>query len=105
MEWMIVQFAQAIGEIVAAVRAGDFDLALITVRTTSDLVVANLGPVFERLDAASVLEFVGKYDLDRVRMYAALLPEAGTIRQLRGQPERAQYCSTRTLQLYRPIAL
>ncbi|HKB34130.1 MAG TPA: hypothetical protein VKF16_09720 [Candidatus Dormibacteraeota bacterium] len=105
IERMIVQFAQAIGEIVAAVRAGDFDLALITVRRTSDLVVGNLGPVFERLDAASVVEFVGKYDLDRVRMYAALLSEEGTIRELRGQTERAQYCFSRTLELYAAISL
>lgn len=105
IERMIQQFAQAVGEIVAAVRAGDFDLALITVRRTSDLVVGNLGPVFERLDAASVVEFVGKYDLDRVRMYAALLAEEGTIRELRGQDARAQYCFTRTLELYAAISL
>ena len=105
IERMIQQFAQAVGEIVAAVRAGDFDLALITVRRNSDLVVGNLGPVFERLDAASVVEFVGKYDLDRVRMYAALLAEEGTIRELRGQDARAQYCFTRTLELYAAISL
>src|SRR5713226_5677401 len=105
IERMIVQFAQAIGEIVAAVRAGDFDLALITVRRTSDLVLGNLGPVFERLDAASVVEFVGKYDLDRVRMFAALQAEEGTIRELRGQIERAQYCFRRTLELYAAISM
>ena len=105
IERMIAQFAQAMGEIVAAVRAGDFDLALITVRRTSELVVGSLGPVFERLDAASVVELVGKYDLDRVRMYAALLAEEGTIRELRGQEARAQYCFSRTLELYAAISL
>src|SRR5260370_3584567 len=102
---MVVQFAQAIGEIVAAVRAGDFDLALITVRRTSDLVVGNLGPVFERLDAASVVQFVGKYDLDRFRMYAALLSEEGTIRELRGQTEPAPSGFSRTLELYAALSL
>jgi hypothetical protein len=105
IERMIVQFAQAMGAIVAAVRAGDFDLALITVRRTSELVVGNLGPVFERLDAASVVEFVGKYELDRVRMYAALLAEEGTIRELRGQEARADYCFRRSLELYAAISL
>jgi len=105
IERMIEQCAQAIGAIVAAVRAGDFDLALIMVRRTSELVVGNLGPVFERLDAASVVEFVGKFDLDRVRMYAALLAEEGTIRELRGQEARAQYCFSRTLELYAAISL
>ena len=105
IERMIEQCAQAIGQIVAAVRAGDFDLALMLVRKTSDLVLGNLGPVLERLDAASVVDLVGKYDLDRIRIYAALLAEEGTIRELRGQTERALYCFSRTLELYAAISL
>jgi hypothetical protein len=101
---MIEQFAQAIGEIVALVRAGEFDLALIVVRRTHDLVLGNLGPVLERLDAASVVDLIGKHDLDRVRMYAALLSEEGTIRELRGEAPRAQYCFSRALDLYNAIA-
>ena len=101
---MIEQCAQAIGEIVALVRAGEFDLALIVVRRTHDLVLGNLGPVFERLDAASVVDLIGKHDLDRVRMYAALLSEEGTIRELRGEAPRAQYCFSRALDMYTAIA-
>jgi hypothetical protein len=101
---MIEQFAQAIGEIVALVRAGDYDLALIVVRRTHDLVVGNLGPVLERLDAASVVELIGKHDIDRVRMYAALLAEEGAIRELRGDLPRARYCLGRAVDLYDAIA-
>jgi hypothetical protein len=101
---MIEQFAQAIGEIVALVRAGEFDLALIVVRRTHDLVLGNLGPVLERLDAASVVDLIGRHDLDRVRMYAALLSEEGAIRELRGEAPRAQYCFSRALDLYNAIA-
>jgi hypothetical protein len=68
-------------------------------------VLGNLGPVVERLDAASVVDLVGKYDLDRIRMYAALLAEEGTIRELRGQESRAQYCFSRALELYAAISL
>src|SRR5579864_1385375 len=67
---MIEQCAEAIAEIAGLIRAGEFDLALIVVRKTSDLVLGDLGPVFERLDAASVVDLIGKLDLDRVRMYA-----------------------------------
>ena len=101
---MLEQFAQAIGEIVALVRAGEFNLALILVRRTQDLVLGNLGPVFERLDAASVVDLIGRHDLDRVRMYAALLSEEGSIRELRGEAPRAQYCFSRALDLYDAIA-
>jgi hypothetical protein len=97
---MIEQFAQAVGEILALVRAGDFDLALIVVRRTHDLVVGNLGPVLERLDATSVVDLIGKHDIDRVRMYAALLAEEGAIRELRGEAPRAQYCFSRAFDLY-----
>jgi hypothetical protein len=101
---LIEQFAQAIAQIVAAVRAGDFDLALITVSRTRDLVLGNLGPVMERLDATSVVDLFGKHDIDRVRMYAALLAEEGTIRELRGEAPRAQHCFRRALDLYNAIA-
>jgi hypothetical protein len=101
---MIEQSAAAIAEIAALIRAGDFDLALIVVRKTSDLVLGNLQPVFERLDAASVVELIGKHDLDRVRLHAALLAEEGTIRERRGQMPRAQYCFRRALDLYDAIS-
>ena len=101
---MIEQCAAAIAEIAALIKAGEFDLALIVVRKTSDLVLGNLGPVFERLDAVSVVDLIGKHDLDRVRMYAALLAEEGTIRELRGEAPRAKYCFSRALDLYEAIS-
>ncbi len=101
---MIEQTAAAIAEIVVLIRAGEFDLALVVVRKTSDLMLGNLRPVFERLDATSVVDLIGKHDLDRVRMYAALLVEEGTIRERRGEMPRAQYCFSRALDLYDAIS-
>jgi hypothetical protein len=101
---MIEQCAVAIAEIAALIRAGEFDVALIVVRKTSDLVLGNLGPVFERLDAASVVDLMGKLDLDRVRMYAALLAEEGAVRELRGEASRAKFCFGRALDLYDAIS-
>jgi hypothetical protein len=101
---MIEQCAEAIAEIAAFLRAGEFDLALIVVDRTSDLVLGNLRPVFERLEAASIVDLTGELDLDRVRMYAALLAEEGTIRERRGETPRAQYCFSRALDLYDAIA-
>ena len=101
---MIEQVAAAVAEIAALIHDGEFDLALIVVRKTSDLVLGNLLPVLERLDATSVVDLIGKYDLDRVRMYAALLAEEGTIRERRGETPRAQYCFSRALDLYDAIS-
>jgi hypothetical protein len=100
---MIEQCVVAIAEIAALIRAGEFDLALIVVRKTSDLLLGNLGPVFERLDAASLVDLMGKLELDRVRMYAALLVEEGAIRERSGQMPRARYCFSRALDLYEAI--
>lgn len=101
---MIEQSTVAIAEIAALIVAGEFDLALIVVRRTSDLVLGDLGPVLERLDATSVVDLIGKYDLDRVRIYAALLAEEGTIRERSGQMSRATYCFSRALDLYEAIS-
>jgi hypothetical protein len=101
---LIEQCAEAIAEIAAFIRAGEFDLALIVVGKTTDLVLGNLRPVFERLQATSVVDLMGNFDLDRVRMYAALLAEEGTIREHRGEMSRAHYCFSRALDLYDAIA-
>lgn len=101
---MIEQSAVAMAEIAALILAGEFDLALIVVRKTSDLVLGDLGPVLERLDASTVVDLIGKYDLDRVRIYAALLAEEGTIRERSGQLPRARYCFGRALDLYEAIS-
>jgi hypothetical protein len=104
IERMIEQCAEAIAQIVLLVRSGEFDRGLIVVQKTSDLVLGRDRAVFERLDAASVVELLGKYELDRVRMYAALLGEEGLIREARGQAERAHECLSRALQLYSAIS-
>jgi hypothetical protein len=101
---MIEQSTVAIAEVAALILAGEFDLALIVVRRTSDLVLGDLGPVLERLDATSVVDLIGKFDLDRVRIYAALLAEEGTIRERSGQMSRARYCFSRALDLYEAIS-
>jgi hypothetical protein len=104
VERMIEQVAQAIGEIVQLIRAGQFDPAMIVVRRTSELVLGRLEPVLERLDAASAVELFGTYESDRIRMYAALLGEEGTIRELRGEAARAQQCYSRALELYAALS-
>lgn len=104
VERMIEQVAQAIGEIVQLVRTGQFDPALIVVRRTRELVLGPLQPVLERLDAPSAVELLGAYESDRIRMYAALLSEEGTIRELRGETAHAQQCYGRALELYSALS-
>ena len=105
IERLIEQAAQAMAQILQLVRAGDLDPALIVVQKTRDLVLGPMRPVLERVDAASAVYLVGKYELDRLRMYAALLGEEGTIHELRRKPARAEQCYRHALELYAAISL
>jgi hypothetical protein len=101
---MIEQCAEALAQIVTLVRAGEFDRALILIHRTADLLLGPNRAIYDRLDATSTVELLGPYELDRLRMYAALLGEEGLVRELRGQAVRAQECIGRSLALYAAIA-
>jgi hypothetical protein len=105
IERMIEQAAQAIAQVLQLVRAGDLDMGLIVVHKTRDLVLGPMRPVLERVDAASAVELVGKYELDRLRMFAALLGEEGAIHEGRGKAIRAEQCYRHALELYAAISL
>jgi hypothetical protein len=105
IERMIEQAAQAFAQILELVRAGDLDPAVIMLQKTRDLVLGPMHPVLERLDASSAVELVGKYEMDRLRMYAALLGEEGAIHERRSKPARAELCYRRALELYAATSL
>ncbi len=105
IERMIEQAVQAIGQILELVRAGDLDPAMIVVHRTRDLVLGPMRPVLERVDVASAVDLVGKYELDRLRMFAALLGEEGAIHELRGKSARAEACYRHALELYAAVSL
>ena len=105
IERMIEQAALAFSQILDLVRAGDLDPAMIMLQKTRDLVLGPMRPVLERLDASSAVELLGKYEMDRLRMYAALLAEEGAIQERRGKPARAELCYRRALELYAAISL
>jgi len=105
IERMIEQAAQAMAQILELVRAGDLDLALIVVHKTRDVVLGPMRPVLERVDAASAVDLVGRYELDRLRMYAVLLAEEGAIHESRGKPARAEQCYRHALELYAATSL
>src|SRR5487761_978596 len=104
IERQIELVAQAIAQIVDMLRSGQYDPALIIVRKTYEAVLGPLQPVLERLDAASAVELLGPFESDRLRMYAALLSEEGTIHELRGEAARAQQCFGRALELYTALS-
>ena len=105
IERMIEQAAQAFAQILELVRAGDLDPAMILLQKTRDLVLGPMRPVLERLDASSAVELVGRYEMDRLRMFAALLGEEGAIHERRGKSARAELCYRHALELYAATSL
>ena len=103
--WLIEQVGQALAEIAQLVREGKFDLALVAIRRTTDLVVPPpMREVLDRLEPASAVAVLGPPELDRVRMYAALLGEQGAVHELRGRADEANGCYRRSLELYAAAA-
>jgi len=99
--WMIEQTVQAMAEAARLVKAGNFDLALIAIRRASDLVLpAPMRALLDRLEPGSAVGVLGPAELDRVRLYAALLGEEGAVHELRGEAAEAQRCYARCLELY-----
>ena len=105
IERMIEQAAQALAQVLELVRAGDLDGAMIMLQKTRDLVLGPMRPVLERLDASSAVELVGHYEMDRLRMFAALLGEEGAIHERRGKTARAELCYLHALELYAATSL
>jgi hypothetical protein len=99
--WMIEQTVQAMAEAARLMKAGKFDLALIAIQRASDLVVPPpMRALLDRLEPGSAVSVLGPAELDRVRLYAALLGEEGAVHELRGDEAGAQRCYARSLELY-----
>lgn len=105
IERRIEEAAWAMVQLLQLVRTGDFDLAMIVVERTRDLVLGPMRPVLERVDAATAVNLVGRFELDRLRMYAVLQGEEGAIHERRGKPTRAAECHRHSLELYAAISL
>ena len=99
--WMIEQTVHAMAEAARLMKAGKFDLALIAIRRASDLVVPPpTRALLDRLEPGSAVSVLGPAELDRVRLYAALLGEEGAVHELRGNMDDATRCYGRSLELY-----
>ena len=100
IERLIERAAQALAQIARLVRTGDFEPALAVLQRTRSEVLGSLEPLLERLDAKSAAALAGRYEIDRIRLYAALTCEEGAIHEARGDAARASACYRRGLDLY-----
>lgn len=100
IERLIQQAIQGLAQAIGLIRRGQLDPAMVIIENTTDLVLGSLRPAFERLDATSAAGLVAESELDRVRLYAALLGEQGAIHELRGNQPLADRLYRRALEFY-----
>src|SRR5207302_3327512 len=102
---LIQQVAQAVGLIFRLSQSGQQAEALEVVRQNVALVLGPDHALLERMDAASVVNFIGKFELDRVRLYAMLLTEEARVHERGGDPDLALRSRRRALELYAAASL
>jgi len=100
IERLIQQVAEAVGLVLGLSRSGKLTHALDVVHQTIALVLGPDHALLERMEATSAVDFIGKFELDRIRLYAGLLAEEGTIHERRGALNDAQRCRRHALELY-----
>ena len=100
IERLIEQAIQGLAQAVSLIRRGELDPALIVIDKTVELVLGSLRGPFERLDAASAVALLGHAELERARLYAALLYEQAAAHELRGNEPLAAFLNRRSLDFY-----
>jgi hypothetical protein len=104
IERLIEQCAEALRRAVRLRGARELDPALRTVREAADQVLGPLRPLLERMEASSAVAVVGPAQVDRVRLYAALLGEEALIHAAGGNSASAYLCARRALELFAAVS-
>jgi hypothetical protein len=105
IERLIEECAKALSRALELRQRRQLEPALRVVRQAEEQLVGPLRPVLDRLEATSAVEVAGPAQLDRVRIYAALVGEEGLIYRAMNDSASAFLCSRRSLELYAALSL
>jgi hypothetical protein len=105
IERLIQQCADFLSRIVRRRDAGEPEPDLREFTDAADRLLGPLRPVLEKMEASTAVSVAGPFELDRVRMYAALVGEESLIHRARGDSMRAYLRARRALELYAAVSL
>jgi hypothetical protein len=105
IERLIEECVQVLSRALDLRRGRQLEPALRMVKNAEEQLVGPLRMVLERLEPTSAVEVAGPAQLDRVRMYAALVGEEGLIYQALRNSASAFLCSRRSAELYAALSL
>lgn len=104
IERLIEQVVDAVARVLRLREVGDTDRAQEALDVTIDLVLGSYRPLVERLEARAAVMVIGDHEVDRIRMYAALLAEEGALHEQVGELATARLRWRRALELYEAAA-
>jgi hypothetical protein len=102
---LIQECAEALSRMLRLRRERKHDEALQVFSDAVDRILGPIRPLVERMEPDSAVDFVGPNQLDRLRLYAALLGQEGIVHRARGDSARAFLSCRRALELYAAISL
>jgi hypothetical protein len=102
---LIQECAEALRRMLRLGREGRQDEALQVFDEAADRILGSIRTLVERMEPDSAVDFVGPNQLDRLRLYAALLGQEGVVHRTRGDAARAFLSCRRALELYAAISL
>ena len=102
---LIQECAQALSRMLRLRSEGRHDEALQAFGEAADQILGPIRPLVERMEPDSAVDFVGRNQLDRLRLYAALLGQEGLVHRARGDSARAFLSCRRALELYAAVSL
>jgi hypothetical protein len=105
IERLIEECARVLSRALELRRGRQLEPALSQVRQAEEELIGPLRRVLERLEPSSAVEVAGAAQLDRVRMYAALVGEEGLIYHAMQNSASAFLCCRRSLELYAALSL
>jgi hypothetical protein len=102
---LIQECAEALNRMLRLGRQGAHDEALQVFGEATDRILGPIRTLVERMEPDSAVDFVGPNQLDRLRLYAALLGQEGVVHRARGDSARAFLGCRRALELYAAVSL
>src|SRR5438128_608842 len=105
IERLIEECARAVRRALELRRGRQPEPALRLVKQAEEQLIGPLRPLLDRLEASSAVEVAGPSQVDRVRMYAALVGEEALIYQSLGNSTSAYLCCRRSAELYAALSL
>ncbi len=105
IERLIEQCAEALRRALQLRRSRQSEPALRVVRDAEDEMLGPLRPLVEQLEASSAVDVAGSSQVERIRLYAALVGEEAMIHRSLGDSASAFLCGRRALELYAAVSL